>query len=77
MGANFPSGNCPDVNHSGDNFPGGSFPSTHQLSTYATGGDGGHPKCVQLRTGGGDVTPPVYLRTFTISFSVFGSIFVF
>ena len=37
---------------------------------------GGHPKCVKLRIGGGSVIPHVYLRTYTISFHVFGSIFV-
>ena len=37
-----------------------------------------HPKCVQLRIGGGGVIPHVYVRTYTlyklISFYVFGSI---
>ena len=43
----------------------------NQLSTYATGrGTGGHPKWVQLRTGGGGLTPHVYVRTYTISFHV-------
>ena len=43
----------------------------NQLSAYATGrGTGGHPKWVQLRTGGGDLTPHVYLLTYTISFHV-------
>ena len=37
--------------------------------------DGGHPKCIQLRTGRGGVTPFEYVRTYTISFHVFGSIF--
>ena len=36
----------------------------------------GHPKCVELRTGGGGVTPYVYVRTYTISFHVFGSMFL-
>ena len=49
----------------------------HQLSMYATdGGMGGHPKCVQLCTGEVSVTRHVYVRTCTISFHVFGSIFV-
>ena len=47
------------------------------LSTYATGrGTKCHPKWLRLRTGGGDATLFVYLRTYTISFRVFGSIFV-
>ena len=32
---------------------------------------GGHPKCVQLRKGGGGVKPYVYVRTCTIYFRVF------
>ena len=51
----------------------------NQLSTYAAGwGMGGHPKAVQLCTGGGDITPHVYVRTYTYAhfFSCFGSIFV-
>ena len=53
----------------------------HELSAYPTGGDigggkGGQPKCVKLRIGGGSVIPHVYVRTYTISFHVFGSIFV-
>ena len=55
----------------------------HQLSAYATGrgiggagGRGGHLKCVKLHIGGESVTPHVYVRTYTISFHVFGSIFV-
>ena len=36
----------------------------------------GHPKCVELRTGGGGVTPYVYVRTYTISFHVFASMFL-
>ena len=49
----------------------------HQLSTYATvGGMGGHPKYIQLCTGGEGVMPHVYVGTYTISFPVFGSIFV-
>ena len=58
----------------------------HQLSTYATVGGMGkggvdHPKRAQLRTDERDVTPHVYLRTYTstftyISFHVFDSIFV-
>ena len=49
----------------------------HQLSTYTTLGDGGgHLKCIHLRTGGGRVTLYVYVHTCTISFHVFGSIFV-
>ena len=42
----------------------------HQLSTYAAGGEwgGGHPKCVQLRTGTEGLTPHVYVRTYTIFF---------
>ena len=48
----------------------------HQLSTYVTGGgmeviQNG----VQLRTEGG-VTPHLYVHTYTISFQLFGSIFV-
>ena len=39
-------------------------------------GDGGHPKCVQLRTGEGGVMHHVYVRTYTIGFNDFGSIFV-
>ena len=47
----------------------------HQLSTYATvGGMGSHPKCVQLRTGGGGVTPYVYVRTYTVSFHVLAAL---
>ena len=43
----------------------------NQLSTYATGrGMGGHPKCVQLRTGAGNLTPHVYVRTYITSFHV-------
>ena len=38
--------------------------------------NGGYPKCVQLRTRGGVVTPYVCARTYTISFHVIGSIFV-
>ena len=37
-------------------------------------GMGGHPKNVHLRIGGGDVTPYVYPRTYTITFYVFTSI---
>ena len=49
----------------------------YQLSTYETGGGmDGHPKCMQLRTGGEAVTPHVYVHTYTISFHVFDSIFV-
>ena len=51
----------------------------HQLSTYATVvemGRGDHPKCGQLRTGVGGVTPYVHVLTYTISFHVSGSIFV-
>ena len=41
----------------------------HQLSTQATGvGIGGHPKCVQVRIGGGGVTPHVYVRTYLFSY---------
>ena len=43
----------------------------------AAGGGRAHPKCVHLRTWGGHVTPHLYMRTCTISFNVFGSIFVF
>ena len=45
---------------------------SNQLITYATGrGTGGHPKCVQLRIGGGDLTPHVNVRTYVrISFHV-------
>ena len=39
-------------------------------------GDGGSSEVLQLRTGGGSVTPHVYVRTCTISFHVFGSIFI-
>ena len=40
-----------------------------QLSTYATvGWMRGHPKWEQLCTGGGDVTPYVCARTYTIVF---------
>ena len=53
----------------------------HQLSMCATGRGrgtggrmGGHPKWVKLRIGGGSVTPHVYVRTYNISFHVFGSI---
>ena len=43
----------------------------NQLSTYATGrGTSGHLKWVQLRTGGRDLTPYVYVHTYTISFHV-------
>ena len=43
----------------------------NQLSTYATcWGTDGYPKCVQLVTGGRDLTSPVYVRTYTISFHV-------
>ena len=43
----------------------------NQLSTYATGrGTGGYRKCMQLRTRGGDLTPHVHIRTYTISFHV-------
>ena len=42
---------------------------------YATFRDGGLSKCVDLRTGVGSVTPYVYVRTCTISFHIFGSIF--
>ena len=43
----------------------------NQLSTYATGrGTSGHPKCVQLRTGTGYLTPHVYVRFYTTSFHV-------
>ena len=49
----------------------------HQLSTYTTIGEMGvHTKCVQLLTVGGGVTPYVYVRTYTISYQVFGSTFV-
>ena len=34
-----------------------------------------HPKWVQLRIGGGGVTLHVYVRTYTLSFHVFGIIF--
>ena len=37
---------------------------------------GVHPKCGQLRVEGRDVKSHVYVRTYTISFYVFGSIFV-
>ena len=41
------------------------------LSTYATGRwTDGHPKCVQLRIGGRNLTPHVYVCTYTISFHV-------
>ena len=47
----------------------------YQLSSRATvGGMGGHPKNLHLRTGGGEVTPYVYPRTYTITFYVFTSI---
>ena len=49
----------------------------YQLSTYATGGEMGyHPKCVQLRKGGRAVTPHVCIRTYAISFHIFGSILI-
>ena len=35
----------------------------------------GHTKCVEMRIGGGVVTPHVYVSTRTISFHIFGSIF--
>ena len=37
---------------------------------------GGYPKYVQLRTEGGGVTSCMYIRTYTIVFHVFGTIFV-
>ena len=36
-----------------------------------------HPKYVQLRTGRGSVMSHMYVPTYTMSFHVFGSIFVF
>ena len=35
------------------------------------GDGGGHPKCLQVRTGGGGVTPHLYVRSYTVSFHVF------
>ena len=51
----------------------------HQLSTYATGGGmgEGHPKCVQLRTGGGGVAPHVHVRTCSISFHLLAAFLSF
>ena len=44
---------------------------SNKLSTYATGrGTGSHPKWVQLRIGGGDLTRHVHVRIYTISFYV-------
>ena len=37
----------------------------------------GHAKCAQLRTVGGVAMSHVYIRIYTISFLVFGSIFLF
>ena len=45
----------------------------HQLSTYATVD---RMEDLKLRTGGGCVTPNVYVQTYTISFHVFGIILV-
>ena len=47
----------------------------HVRNCWGIGG-GGNLKCVQLRTGGEGVMSYVYVRTYTISFHVFGSIFV-
>ena len=38
-------------------------------------GGRGHPKCTQRHARGGGVSPPVYVRTNTISFQVLGSMF--
>ena len=37
----------------------------------------GHAKCAQLRTVGGVAMSHVYIRIYSISFLVFGSIFLF
>ena len=50
----------------------------NQLSTYATcRGTDGHPKCVQLVTGGRDLTSPVYVRIYTISFHVLAAFLLY
>ena len=53
-------------------------PSNNKLSSYATGpGMGDHPKSVQLRTGGGGGGVRFHdVRTYTIPFHVFASIFL-
>ena len=44
----------------------------HPLSMYVTRGmEVGHPKCLEMRRGGGGSTLHVYLRISTISFHVF------
>ena len=49
------------------------------IRTQLVEGWEGHPKSVQLRMveeGGGYVTSHVYVHTYTISFHVFGNVFV-
>ena len=52
------------------------FPKQIYLTYASVEGMEAHPKYAQLRTGGGGLTFYVYVRTYTISFHVFGSIFV-
>ena len=50
-------------------------PSIKYIHNWEEDGEA-HAKCVQLRTEGGVVTAHVYLRTYSIPFNDFGSIFI-